>query len=615
VEQSKAELGLASSFSCRTLEEREKDVPALEIEAREARARKNFSQAKELLEQALAKAREPEKIRLLSTKADVLLDIGRAEKQKSRLEEGKASSAAARLKELNDEKKAEEDRLRNLAREETKDWANTKAKIDEKYAARIAKAKNEQDSAAAAATLHNMAATDAFLSLKKDCNQILQKDKRAAVAYYHRALAQDWLDNSSASSMEMVMADIRQALRLDPNYMDALGLLDELIPASGSKEERAYLERYHDPLERYYRMSPFNPQAFLHQARLANLQKRYPEALRSVEAAIAMQPGNLALYDARAEAERGLGVNEAQVKRNLADGYRQAGDILKRHGEMASADGAYRQSWETLAQLAKGRDNEEIRCDSDLSTCNVTKTVVGSGEWVYSGIVSVAGEGGAVREARIDKGSADGIVAGEQGNIWSLYSKDAQGHERHIMKLGTGEVLSVEPDSALVRLKMDSPTGDGLARQHDCLQLMARVQRHPKDSHLWALAKYNIIVEDVNSMKIMDYRTLYSGHTPELEDKLRQAMLQDIHELGRIYGDKLGERVRETTTITKDRFGGKTVREALESATLEDLDKTLEYAAKYPGDFFGQRWKTGIIYLTWMVYSTPSNTASSTPSK
>jgi hypothetical protein len=193
--------------------------------------------------------------------------------------------------------------------------------------------------------------------------------------------------------------------------------------------------------------------------------------------------------------------------------------------------------------------------------------------------------------------------------VWSLPSKEKDGHNRRIMKLGSGEVLSVQPDSALVRITMESPEGDGLVRVSDCLQLKARTQPHPKDSRLWTLVKYNVTVEDAKNKKIVDYRTLYAGDTPELEDKLRQTMLDDIHEAGRLYGDRWGELMTANKTLTIQRLGGKTVRQTLENATLADVDRALEYAVKYPGDFFGRKWDAGVIYLGY-ISSTTAGTAS-----
>jgi hypothetical protein len=452
----------------------------------------------------------------------------------------------------------------------------------------------------------------AFEALIKTCDQILKSDPGGVpTAYLYRAAAHDWLDTSSAAAKELVLKDLDRALQVEPAYTDALSFLNSLIdqyaPASDAKEMRSYLERYQDLLDRYNRISPADSNAFLHQAMQANLQKRYGDALRSIETAIAIEPENLWLYPVREEAERGLNVGESQVKRNLAEGYRQAGDILQRRGSPVKARDAYAKSWLALAGLAKGPETEEILCDTNITTCNVTRTVEGHGEAIYGAIASIADGGGAERQARIDKGSRDGIVVGARANVWSPASKEPDGHERKHMKRGTGEVLSVEPDTALVRITTDSPSGDGMIRAQDSLILMARTPPHPKDSALWALAKLNVTIEDVNNGKIMDYRTLYSEDTPALEERIRQALLRDIHDSGPRYGDTLAQNVLHGQAISQGPFAGKTIRQAFESATLGDLDRSLELAAKTSGIWFGRRWKTASIYLEWVMAGTPSN--------
>jgi hypothetical protein len=339
---------------------------------------------------------------------------------------------------------------------------------------------------------------------------------------------------------------------------------------------------------------------------MANMRKRYADAGRSIEAAIAMQPNDLSLYEIREEAERGLGVSEAQAKRNLADGYRQAGDFLKRRGSL-EANNSYRMSWSVLAELSKNLDEEEVRCDAGLTTCTATRTVPGNGELVYNGILSIGETGGAIREARIDKGSKDGLVVGAQGAVWSLALKQADGHERAALRRGTGEVLSVEPDSALVRITMDSPAGDGLVRKGDCVMLMARTPAHSKDSRVWPLVKFNAVLEDVNNQKIADYRSLYAGDTAEMENRLRQAMLRDVRASGPLYGDRLNQTVLDGKPIAKGKFQGKTVRQAFEAATPEDLDESLKYIVQYPGDLFGKRLKPANIFLYWIIAGTPTN--------
>jgi energy-coupling factor transporter ATP-binding protein EcfA2 len=610
VGQSKLKLGLPSSFSCDSLK-RKPDAPTLEIEAREAQAKRQYSIANNLLDKALSLPNDSERVPLLLRQADALSAFGWSEAQSVWF----GSKILVPLYEdeinnLKNKKKAEEAGVRKLAdRKDPSALALALRGLDKKYAPKIADVLSKLDKAEADEKRHEQLARDAFLRLEDDSKQILQRDPKASVAYFYLALSHYGMldrDHASETSMETIVRDLRRALELEPAYTDALQLLDDLAPDSKSNKDVAYLERNQDVLAAYYRSSPYNKKAFVHQARLANKQKHYAEALQSIDAAIAIEPEDLSLYDIRAEAERGLGIDESQVQRDLAEVHRQAGDFLKRRGDVSGADDAYQKSWAILAKLAKDHENEEVRCDPSLTTCNITKTVEQNSEWIFSGILSVGNVRGNEGVARIDKGRDDGVVVGAQGDLWSVDSQGKAGHKRAIMKLGTGKVLSVEPDSALIHIKMDSPSGDGMVRARDCLQLRARTPLHPQGSHLWALAKYDVTVEDVSGNKIMNYRTVYSGDTSELEDRVIRIMLDDVHASGQVQGSAFDE-LLGGKPISKGIYEGKNSRQALESASLDGVRKSLDYAAKYPGEFFGRNWSTSVIYMTWVVAGTPSD--------
>ena len=196
-------------------------------------------------------------------------------------------------------------------------------------------------------------------------------------------------------------------------------------------------------------------------------------------------------------------INELRAKRTLAFGYRRAAELLEKEGQTEKANQAYEKSWEKLAEIAKNGPNEEIRCDGRLTTCTFAKTTRVNSERIFAGIQSIEPGSGNEREVHIDKGVEDGIVVGQQGEIWSLYAEEGVGHERHVMKLGAGEVLSVEPRSALVRVTLDKPEGDGMVREHDCFRLRARTLAHPEGSRLWPLVTYNIVIDDLQDNTIV----------------------------------------------------------------------------------------------------------------
>ncbi len=598
VEQSRAALGPA--YSCQNLRQEESDVPALEVSAKEAAARKDFPKAKELLDQALLKAGEFEKIRLLLLKADVLLEQGQAERQNATNQAAIAKTAKERVDKLEADKQAEEARLQNLNKSESKDtahWASAKNQIEEQYASKMAGPRAEQINAEEAVRRHRQEATNAFQELKRDCTSILRTNPASATAYFYRALANDWLD---ANATEPILRDLHQSLRLDPDNPDALSMLDELASDTPPAQMQHYLQDNRQYLDRFYKRSPYRADTFLHQARLAQQRKQYVDALQLVDIAIDMKPSDFSFYQVRAEIQRALGYDEAQVKRNLADGYRKAGYILKMRGDPSTVFADW-QEWKALSELAKSHGSDEVRCDSAVDTCSITKTVETNGESIFSQILSIAQESEDHKsvEARIDKGSEDGIVVGTQGDSWSLHSKENDGHERRIAKLGTVEVLSTQPHSALVRVQVDQPEGDGMVRKRDMVHLKARVPLLADRSSLWSVAKYNVTAVDSEDKVVFDYDMLYGDETPELDARLFQRMLQDIHGAGQLFAGR-------PELIKQGKFANQTLRHAMENTDAADLKIFIDYLLKYPGDMFGQRLEIYKFYAAWVYIGAPS---------
>jgi energy-coupling factor transporter ATP-binding protein EcfA2 len=588
-------VGLPPSFSCNKLSEREPDVLTLELEANEEQARKQFREAAKYLDLALGK--EPNNIRLLLDRAQVLYQLGQSERNARDYEELSARLAQIQLNATKTQETNEETDLQKLENQNDKDLKTAKLKLRNKYDGKISELENQIKVHQEAAGYQRGLANQDFGKLRDDCNQILKVAPHSPKAYFYRALAEYQL-SSTPTPPKRVFDDLKIAFQLDPTDLDTLDWLSFLDSKSDPKESLRYLDQYQ-------RLNPSNAAMYRRRAEVEIEEKLYGKALHSIEIAIAMEGDNLKNYEIREQAQIGMHITELRAKRTLAFGYRRAAELLEKEGKTESANQAYEKSWEKLAEIAKNGPNEEIRCDGRLTTCTFAKTVRVNSERIFSGIQSLEPGSGNEREVHIDKGTEDGIVVGQQGEIWSLYAEDSDGHERHVMKLGVGEVLSVEPRSALVRITMEKPEGDAMVREHDCLRLRARTLPHPEGSRLWPLVSYNITINDLKGNLIVDYRTLYSEETPELDNKLMQTMLEDLHESGRKYGDQFEKQFFESKPIPSGIFEGKTVRQAMESATLEDLNKSLDHALKYPGDFLGNKWKTETVYLYWLMAGAP----------
>ena len=584
---------LPPSFSCRGLRETKMDSLTLEVEALENEARQQYRKAEENLDLALAK--DPDNIRLLLEKADVLYQLGTSEKNDGKDQQGLLERTKEQLKSYEDERADEQNGLQELGRNK-EDLEKAKEASDAKYAKLIF---NERRRIAAYQVawqrLDELEKQD-FRKLKEDCKRILTTARVAPRAHFYQALADYELSGGSTVS-DSVLKDLKISLKGDPTNLDTLYWLSAFTAETKPEEALGYVAQY-------IRLSPGYPAMYSLRAKLEIREKRYADALHSIETAIAMEADNLDNYEIRAEAQRAMGFTESRVQRMLAIGYRQAANLLEKEGKTDRAKPANEKSWETLAKIAEKNGNEEVRCDPGLTTCTFSRMENVNSEWVFAGIESIESGSGNEREVKIDRGVDDGMVVGQEGEIWSPYLQRDAGPDRPIMRLGTGEILSAESHSALVRVKMDSPKGDGLVQKHDCIRLKALTRPHSKESRLWPLVTYNITIEDRKGNTIVDYQTLYSRETPELEMKLSQTMLDDLHEFGRVHGDNLGEKFFKGKTISKGIFEGKTVRQAMEGATLEDLNKSLDFALKYPGDFFGNKWQIGIIYLVWTMAGT-----------
>jgi len=203
---------------------------------------------------------------------------------------------------------------------------------------------------------------------------------------------------------------------------------------------------------------------------------------------------------------------------------------------------------------------------------------------------------------QVKQGGNDGIVLGSMGNVFSLYSKEKD-HERTVANIGSAEVLSVEPQSALLRVKMTKPEGDGIVRAGDGVQLKVRTPKIEHRSKLWSVVKFNISLEDMKGKKIAGFDMLYSKESPQLDQAIYQKLLDDINEVGKLFGDDWDE----GKPISKGKFAGKPtrLRQALEKTSREDLDGFFQYVVKFPAKYFGHNWRIGAIYAYWVLLGMP----------
>jgi tetratricopeptide (TPR) repeat protein len=430
----------------------------------------------------------------------------------------------------------------------------------------------------------------------QDCTKVLNGRPGAAEAYFDRAMATDWKQKPDRPlrQNDHILEDLRHglALRQDNEMMDYLvDLLTGDVSAMAPNDPR--LKEALAWRLRYSRISPEDAGNFAHLAALQSKNGRFEDAAESIQSAIAIDPGVREYYDIRADVETGLGIDAVNVRRHQADGHRQAEEASSRLGNSGTGS-AY---WTLMSDVARTGENTELVCNAAVTTCTESRTFTVSADWVFGRIDSVEPGHGGTRMVRIDRGRRDGVVVGSHGFLYAQPSTEGT-HERQGVQIGSGDVLSVTGDSALVRVVLKSPTGDGAVRPNDDFRLRAVVPSGAQQSTLWKLATYHVALQDLTGRTIVDYRTLYDRATAPSDEKLMAAMLDDIH--GAVASESIMNQRIET-----GRFAGKTIAATVQETTRADLERFLKFVEKYPRDFFGRDWKVTELYVLWAREGSP----------
>jgi tetratricopeptide (TPR) repeat protein len=429
-----------------------------------------------------------------------------------------------------------------------------------------------------------------------DCNRVL-KLQEVPDAYYFRGMANHFLGKPKEG-----IRDLKLAIKLAPTHQYAIEELGYLMEETSPEHPEEAAEWF----TKYDRIFPGANAEIL--AQLSDLQikmKQFANAYYTIQKALALDPANYSYYQTRAKAEEGLGYSEAQIQRDCAEGDRVATEFLRRSGgDPNAASSLERDRWKLLSDMGDKFSNEQVRCNSDVTTCVAFRVTHDHGETAFLKIASIQAPHPDWPIVKIDRGANDGVVLGSTGDVYSPPSED-KNHERKAARIGSAEVLSVEPQTALLRVKVSNPKGDGMVRAGDAVALTVRTPPVAERSKLWPVLKYSIALLDLKGQKIADFRTLYSEESPELDRAIYQKLLDDIHETGRLHGDELQE--GDSISIAGFADHRKRLRQVLEETTREDLDNFFEYFIRFPANYFGHDWKIGLIYADWVKRVMPEN--------
>lgn len=430
-----------------------------------------------------------------------------------------------------------------------------------------------------------------------DCDRVLRLQE-APDAYYLRGMAKDFLGNHRDA-----IRDLKLAVELAPAYPEAIENLGNLMV----KTSPEHPERAAEWFRKYDRIFPGTNSDLL--GKLATLQiemKQFADAYDTIQQAITLEPANYSYYNTRAEAEKGLGYSETQIQRDRRIGDRVAAEFLRRRNQETDTDTASnweQDQWKLYSKMGDKGASEEVRCNSDVTTCLTLRVSHEHGENAFMKIMSLQAANGERPIVTIDRGANDGVVMGSAGTVYSPPSDD-HGHVRPAATLGSAEVLSIEPQSALLRVKLSNPKGDGMVRIGDAVQLATRTPAIEQRSKLWSAVNCSIAFVDLRGQKIVDFRTLYKDESPELDQALYQKLLDDIHETGSLYGEEIGGK-----SISVGRFADHPMklRQVLETTSREDLDRFFQYVVSAKASYFGHDWQIGPTYASWVTVGMPEN--------
>jgi hypothetical protein len=306
------------------------------------------------------------------------------------------------------------------------------------------------------------------------------------------------------------------------------------------------------------------------------------------------------VYKEVERAEEGLFVNKTDRKRHLALGYADIGDSMMRQLRMGDAHKAYKQSLEILSELnnqerTEAVSNDIVTINSKLSRLVETSRSTMVAELTGARILAITGGEGATRQVTVDRGTEDGVLAGMEGTIFSIQAKSGD-HERKVKQIGTSRVIKTALRSAIVEVTMNEPSGDGLVQVGDMVQVSAKVPALIERSLLWKLAKFHVDFYSRDKKRIFfDYRSLYADENGETLARVLDAILEDIGQAAREFADR--DFMKEK--IDRGRFKDKTLREAMESATRQDVLDFLKYVARYPATYYGKDQNAVAAWAYW----------------
>jgi tetratricopeptide (TPR) repeat protein len=381
----------------------------------------------------------------------------------------------------------------------------------------------------------------------------------------------------------------QEAIKLGPANAGALAQMSSSVAETNPEKAIEFLKRSValDPNADNYRQL----------AALQNQTRHFQDALQSISLAIALGNDRSEFYEERERSERGLGRSQLETQRHLAEGYATVGDVQLKQERRSEAYVSYLAALRVLSAVEKSDSSGAVKTDEAVVSSKLDALMEKSRENISARILTIKEGEGKTREVTIDRGADDGFKAGDEGSLWTVYSKTGD-KERKVQKIGTSQVKSVSADSGVVVVTMDDPKDDKVVQVGDMVEIDARVPPLNNRSALWRLARYHVSFTSEDGERVFsDYRKLYREEDPELVKRILAQMRTEITRQAL----RLSDNEIMKTVIKSGRYKDKTLKQVLDNPTNDDLLAMMAEMLQYPATYYGKDIKVVRTFAGWVL--------------
>ena len=202
--------------------------------------------------------------------------------------------------------------------------------------------------------------TKDYTALRKDCNEILQRDPQNAQAEYYLAIHESD-DAIKRRHFEAAIADF-------PIFEAALRDYSEYLLNKGDDASLAEALKL---IHKRVQLQPYSKSAYYDLAITEHRLHHEDQALNSINNLLAIQPEISSYYEKRREIETAMPERKQMADLHLASGYLTAGNALVFLDRPDEALAQYVQAFNTAASLPD-QNNDDVRFQVELAARSIT---------------------------------------------------------------------------------------------------------------------------------------------------------------------------------------------------------------------------------------------------